>query len=543
MKKLYNLLLITIFVYTDLYSQLSPGDLHKTHAFLEGIQNCTKCHVQAQKLDPENCLNCHSLLKNQMDKRAGLHANSEYRDCVNCHVDHLGREYEMIFWGADGKTAFDHSKTGYNLSGAHTKLECRKCHNETKIKDKEKLLNKSKDLNRTFLGLDIKCSGCHRDEHRGQLSNDCQNCHNLNSWKATNFDHNKTRFSLTGKHMITSCEKCHTLVLDNKPGGDSGYLKFSIQKFKLCQDCHNNVHNNRFGSDCTYCHNTSAWAEYNSKNFNHKTLYPLVGKHASLKCNQCHKPGSPFKIVRFQHCMDCHSDFHKGQFAKRERKGACEECHSVKGFNPSAFTLEMHQECDYPLKGGHLAVPCTECHKPQHTIAQVNYIPFRFNDKRCIACHRDVHNGETNSVGAKGCELCHVVNSWRQISYDHSQTQFKLEGRHDEADCIMCHKTTTLTEARMQFRGINSKCSSCHNDVHSSQFADQADCSSCHSPVDWLADRFSHDEDSRFKLKGAHENVSCKKCHFFVAKNGKEVTVYKPLDVKCESCHNKASKG
>ena len=41
------------------FAQISPGDLSKAHASLEGVSNCTKCHTVGKKVTSEKCLDCH----------------------------------------------------------------------------------------------------------------------------------------------------------------------------------------------------------------------------------------------------------------------------------------------------------------------------------------------------------------------------------------------------------------------------------------------------------------------------------------------------
>ena len=209
------------------FAQLSPGDLHKSHAHLEGLENCTSCHERGKKLNPNNCLSCHTILKEQISKKRGLHSNNDFKQCETCHVDHLGRDYAMVYW--DGKKEnFDHNKTGYKLEGKHQGLKCAKCHNAENIADPQKFKAKKKDLRKTFLGLENKCLSCHKDEHRGQIENDCLSCHNMKGWKpAPGFDHNLTKYKLTGKHRNVKCEKCHKTITDNKFVNDKSYLKFS----------------------------------------------------------------------------------------------------------------------------------------------------------------------------------------------------------------------------------------------------------------------------------------------------------------------------
>lgn len=544
----YSLLLIiySLTFSTKLHAQLSPGDLHKSHANLEGIENCTKCHESGQQLNPQKCLQCHTILKQRIDNNKGLHANSDYRQCENCHVEHQGRDYDLIYW-QDGRDAFDHSKTGYTLKGKHSKLKCEDCHKAANIREIELFKKNEKDPQRTFLGLQQACLSCHHDEHRGQLEKDCLTCHNMDSWKpAPKFNHNKTGYPLTGRHKNVKCAQCHKTVTDNKFSDDDSFIRFAQVKHNLCTDCHQDVHNNKFGPTCTQCHNTSGWQNYNEKSFNHnKTRYPLKGKHAALQCESCHKPGQPLRIARFQNCMDCHSDFHQGQFARRSQKGACEECHTVNGFSPSLFSITDHQKTDFQLQGSHLAVPCFACHKTITSRAsRVKTIQFQFTAHQCINCHQDVHKGQTTRFVSKQkssedqCAYCHNVESWRNVSFDHSKTGFILEGRHLTTACSSCHWQEN--SADWTFKSVAKECSSCHQDVHGGQFRtadNRVDCARCHTSVDWLAEKFDHEKDAGFSLKGGHRFVPCSGCHKAEDRNGIKVVRYKPLNTKCESCH------
>lgn len=530
----------------NVWAQLSPGDLHKSHADLEGVENCTQCHESGQKLNPDKCLTCHKILKSQISDNKGLHANKEYTQCENCHIEHQGRNYDLIFW-KNGQDAFDHNLTGYKLEGAHSKLKCNECHKAANIKDIAKIKEAKKDPDKTFLGLKQECLSCHHDEHRGQLDQKCLTCHKMDAWKpAPDFNHDKTGYPLTGRHKNVECKECHKTVVDNKFPKDNSFLQFAKIKHNLCTDCHKDVHNNKFGSNCTKCHNTSGWKNYDQQNFNHsKTRYPLKGKHVNVQCESCHKPGKPIKIAQFQNCKDCHSDFHKGQFLARKQKGACEECHSVNGFTPSSFTIEMHQKCSFPLQGSHLAVPCLACHKTIMGRAnREKMIQFQFKSMECISCHDDVHKGKTlkfvTNQKAQGdmCAYCHNVSSWHEIEFDHSKTGFVLEGRHLKAACSKCHLSENSDN--WLFKGTAKECLSCHDDIHQGQFItveNKLDCARCHTPVDWLAEKFDHERDSNFSLKGGHKFVPCSGCHKSENRNGTEVVKYKPLNTKCESCH------
>ena len=52
-------------------AQISPGDLSASHSELEGMANCTKCHVLGGKVANDKCLDCHKELKARIDQKKG----------------------------------------------------------------------------------------------------------------------------------------------------------------------------------------------------------------------------------------------------------------------------------------------------------------------------------------------------------------------------------------------------------------------------------------------------------------------------------------
>ena len=542
---------ILIFLAVKIVSaQLSPGDLNKVHADLEGVKNCTQCHESGQQLSIQKCLDCHTLLNAEIKNDKGFHANPDNRQCEKCHVEHQGRNFELIYW-KNGKDAFDHTRAGYKLEGAHKGLDCNKCHMSKNIKDPQKFLAKKKDLEHTYLGLDQACLSCHYDEHRGQMNTTCLDCHSFEKWKpAAKFDHNKTDYPLTGRHKEIDCVKCHALVTDHKFADDADFMKFIGFKFGTCQNCHHDVHNNRFGSNCQKCHNTTGWANYAENEFNHnQTRFPLKGKHSLIKCSSCHTVGNKLRFKGFNTCQDCHKDYHQGQFRLTDSEGKCERCHDVKGFSPALFTIDQHNKSPYPLEGAHLAVPCFLCHtKINHgTIRET--MQFRFKSTRCNVCHKDAHQGTVNKYlnlkssisKMDGCEHCHQVSSWADVNFDHTQTAFTLEGRHLSTPCIGCHKQGK-GNIEIVFNTAPKECMQCHQDKHAGQFATDVskmvtNCRQCHTPASWKAEKFDHNRDAAFKLTGAHQSVACNQCHKTISENGIKFVQYKPLSSECKSCH------
>jgi hypothetical protein len=214
-------------------AQLSPGDLSRFHQALEGTRNCNACHEANKGVTAARCLTCHTALKARIDAGQGLHARADYRACERCHVEHQGRAFELVFWGKEGKDAFDHALAGWKLEGKHAHTACEGCHGGRRVKDPAALAAGGANLARTFLGLTIACASCHADPHRGQFAaRACSSCHGVEAWKpAALFDHDKTGFPLTGKHQPVTCAKCHPTAPD-KP------QQFAHVAFQTCASCH-----------------------------------------------------------------------------------------------------------------------------------------------------------------------------------------------------------------------------------------------------------------------------------------------------------------
>jgi hypothetical protein len=588
------------------YCQLSPGDLSKYHADLEGLLNCTKCHDLGEGISQAKCLACHTELKQRIDQNSGYHISSEVKavSCIDCHNDHHGRNFEIIRFD---QSTFDHELAGYKLEDAHAEQECIACHKDEFIADK-----KIRDKEYTFLGLDTKCSACHQDVHQGSLTTDCASCHDFKAFKPAplfdhaqtefplkgkhlevdcikchpvnqkngqdfqvfnglefnnctschedehddrfgqncvechteeswhlfkgmgNFDHNKTDFSLTGQHRTTDCFACHKNGTDNS----NPFKEYETWKAFDCASCHHDVHETKLGSDCKICHSTRSFITLNKDHtFDHsKTDYPLSGKHLEVDCKGCHEGASKIEAIGFDRCNLCHEDYHEGQF--KDDQGLtpdCAKCHTVSDFAESSFTIDDHNQTSFALEGAHMATPCFSCH-----LKEEEKWEFRNIGSSCNDCHADIHQGilDTKFYPEKQCQNCHTVNTWPDINFDHSLTNFALEGKHLEQQCNACHLVHGIDSKHQLFSGLTSRCMDCHDDIHQSQFLSDGltDCNRCHGFSDWEASRFNHDE-TDFKLEGEHLRVDCKGCHKETQKENRSYINYQIEDHSCASCH------
>lgn len=512
-------------------AQISPGPLSQPHAKLEGSGQCLACHDPRQGVSSAKCFGCHQPLQERVKAGLGLHARSDHADCKVCHVEHQGKDFELVYWGKSGRAAFDHRQTGHSLVGRHQRLACDQCHKT-----------------RSMLGLSTACVSCHKDPHRGEMKGkSCPACHTEEAWKpATGFDHGKTSFPLTGRHLTTACGRCHGPA---RLAVDGAIVRtFGAVAGKDCASCHDDVHEGRLGRNCVQCHTTAGWRGARPPGFDHsRTAYPLTGRHAGVACERCHVPGQRLR-PRHERCADCHGDVHGAQFAARADGGNCESCHDVKAFVPARFGPEEHSRTAYPLVGAHLAVACNDCHPPrppgaagaEHRSVTPRRGPdFRRGARRCIDCHADPHG--TGAVPAgMSCEDCHRVASWRQSHFDHGRTRFALTGRHERVACAACHRAAA-DRSKWRFVGVSTACASCHRDPHLGQFAAAGvtACERCHTTEDTRATGFDHGRDSSYPLDGAHKAVACALCHRTETKDGRAFVRYTPVPKTCRGCHGK----
>ncbi len=523
-------------------------DHRQTGYLLEGKHaglGCNLCHTPARISPPER-----AAIKIRDLNRTYLGISTT---CATCHKDaHNGRLgqtcqqcHNFEDWKATSIGQFDHSKTRYPLTGLHAQVACAKCHIP------------GSDSKPRYAGIPFnQCLDCHKDPHHGSFTQTCGSCHSTSGWKkislaAVNerFDHSKTKFPLEGKHSTVDCAQCHA----------NGDFKTPLA-FQKCMDCHKpDPHSGQFakrtdGGECASCHTVNGWKPSTFTIKDHaSSAYPLQGGHARVGCDQCHvsKGKDTLFKIKFERCTDCHSDRHAGQFAAAPYFNACDRCHNLEGYTPSTFTLAKHKETHFVLTGGHVAVPCLDCHKESADFRPKPAVIYHWQSLNCTSCHADPHNGQfkermqqarANGTAA-GCEACHSTKSWRELSgFDHSKTSFPLLGAHRATACIDCHKPPNLETKLIDvdFKAAPTQCEGCHEDIHGKQFAKGAatPCADCHNSMKWKPSLFDHEHRTDFPLRGAHQDVRCADCHKLTKLvAGKTVLFYKPTPRECADCH------
>ncbi len=157
----------------------------------------------------------------------------------------------------------------------------------------------------------------------------------------------------------------------------------------------------------------------------------------------------------------------------------------------------------------------------------------------CLHCHEEVaadvrshsgFHGRLRAIGSGQCRACHSEHLGRdadivklkRASFDHAQTDFRLDGAHTAADCGACHR------AGRKFREATSRCVDCHLavDPHAGRLG--AACVDCHDSSSWANARFDHAR-TRFPLRDAHREVACAACH--------PGNRYSDTPATCVACH------
>ena len=152
---------------------------------------CNLCHVNGQYTGtPSDCWSCH-----QGDYQAAPdpnHVAGNYpHTCAQCHATS----------GWDG-AQFDHSLSGFPLTGTHLTTICTQCH-----------------TNGQYTGTPNDCWSCHQANYTAaadpshtvnQFPHECNSCHRTAGWQPSTFDHATTAFPLTNAHATVSCAECHT---------------------------------------------------------------------------------------------------------------------------------------------------------------------------------------------------------------------------------------------------------------------------------------------------------------------------------------------
>jgi hypothetical protein len=441
-------------------AQVGRGFDHGKYGFpLEGAHaavKCLACHATLEfKQHAMNCASCHE----------DPHRGEMGPDCSRCHSARSFLDQAAL--------RRMHQTTRFPLTGGHAGLECESCHAPVASGHMQ------------FVGTQADCYGCHADLYRAtkqpdhsSFPTDCAQCHSPIDWHASRFDHQKTRFPLTGAHRAVACTTCHA---------DGVYAG----KSTLCYSCHRAEYDataapvpphaaSGFPTTCQTCHTTTTWS---GSIFDHaSTPFPLTGAHTTVACAGCH--GDGVYAGKSTLCYSCHqAEYAATTTPAHAASGfptACQACHSTSTWAGATFD---HNATLFPLTGAHAAVACAGCHADGVYVGK---------STACSSCHMtDYTNAvDPNHPGAgisTACQTCHNTTAWAGARVNHDTPYFKIySGRHVGlwTRCADCHNVPTSYAQYNCLLACHAKSSTDgnHSGVSGYQYLSSA-CYSCHRNV------------------------------------------------------------
>jgi len=438
---------------------------------------------------------------------------------------------------------FDHLRTGFALSGVHSKERCESCH-----------------IGGVFKGTPRDCATCHSRGTRFGRANtvkptnhipttqSCDTCHGTLSFSTGRFNHVGV--------VKGSCATCHNG--NQAPGKPANHLATSAS----CDNCHRTIawapasgfnHSGVVAGTCASCHNGSSAT---GKTTNHIPFATVSGV-GNASCDSCHKAGftawTPSRL---------HTSF--------SVSAQCATCHT--GSFPPAVGKP-----NTPVHTG--VTVCETCHKSTATwtggSTKVDHSTFT-TATNCASCH----NGSTATgkptthipTGTAGCLSCHTTTAWTPTRWNHTQVTVAGQcaschnGSFPPADgkpvlhipytaisgisstsCDTCHKAgyAAWTPARLHTSvSVSAQCALCHSGSYppavgkpnTPTHAGVTICENCHrSTSSWTSSTsFTH------SAANAVGTGTCDACHTgaggVVGKPGGHIPVTTGV-TKCDSCH------
>lgn len=406
---------------------------------------------------------------------------------------------------------FDHSEeTRFTMTGRHVQAACRSCHLDLRF-DRPDLLPDD-------------CASCHLDVHRGQLGDDCRQCHTTQDFQLVRGVeiHARTAFPLTGSHLQIACESCHADDLDG------AFAPLDPACFACHADDYERTANSLvdhpaagFPTDCAACHTTLGFGS--AVAFDHAAAsggFSLLGAHSRIECTACHNPGDLallFQPASQDDCFACHAgDYERTANSPVDHVAAgfptdCRQCHTLETWE-GATVDHVAVSGGFPLVGAHLALACDACHSaPDFSVPGAPASP-----DDCVACHADDHQAAHPGFPTT-CLDCHTTTAFQPATFDHVAVSggFDLVGAHLALDCSACHVGPDFEPIWVP-AGPND-CYTCHTDDYEAEHAGSGfptTCLDCHTTDTWAGATFDHS--AFFPIySGEHEGewADCQTCH------------------------------
>jgi hypothetical protein len=209
----------------------------------------------------------------------------------------------------------------------------------------------------------------------------CEQCHTTSAWDHATFDHDKTGFPLRGAHVGAACKNCHAVDFTEPIG-------------RTCVACHQDPHRGEFGTQCLGCHKEQSWVPLFNVDAHRRTNFPLVGRHASIPCTECHiaMTDRSFQLSTVA-CLGCHQGDFNGTASTQVNhiqlgfSTACAACHTSVTWSGAHFPA--HDACFQIIGGAHANIQCLQCH-PSLAGATITGTCATVPPAACSSCHAHV---------------------------------------------------------------------------------------------------------------------------------------------------------
>jgi len=187
-----------------------------------------------------------------------------------------------------------------------------------------------------------------------------------------------------------------------------------------------------------------------------------------------------------------------------------------------------------PLSRAHQSIngltDCTSCHKISPGGQSYNCLSCHTEIASRVAAKRGLHAWyNSQSVSGLTCVNCHSEHNGLDFAivkfdikaFDHTNTGYKLEGKHASLECSRCHVPERISpqaaaaikvkDLRRSYLGVSPDCTNCHQDSHKGRLG--SNCLQCHNFIAFRdVAKFDHSL-TRYPLTGLHADVACRRCH------------------------------
>ena len=209
-----------------------PGPLSPRHAYLG--DRCAACHEPTVGVTVTHCTACHANAERLLGRQpTAFHASIQ--ECAACHLEHQSTNIrplvmDHIELAKVGARSLARASRG-DFDSAATRQSL-----ETWLR-----IQSPNQFDSSTAREALNCAGCHdrQDPHLKRFGSDCAQCHALESWIISGYQHPSARSK--------ECVQCH----QPPPSHFMGHFSMVSQKFAGKETAR--------VDECFECHNTTSW--------------------------------------------------------------------------------------------------------------------------------------------------------------------------------------------------------------------------------------------------------------------------------------------